>query len=76
MTDTIIHGDCVKVMPRYAGQVDLIVTSPPYDNMREYAGQSDFDFEATATACYEALREGGVLCWVVGVQPGSLHSQV
>ena len=68
MTDTIIHGDCVKVMPRYAGQVDLIVTSPPYDNMREYAGQSDFDFEATATACYEALREGGVLCWNVADQ--------
>ena len=68
MTHEIIHGDCVKVMPSYDGQVDLIVTSPPYDGLRDYAGQSAFDFDATAAACYAVLREGGVLCWNIDDQ--------
>jgi len=45
--------------------VDLTVTSPPYDNMREYKGFS-FPFEDIAKELYRVTKEGGVLVWVVG----------
>ena len=47
------------------GMIDLIVTSPPYDDEREYDGY-DFDFEKTANAAYRVLREKGVMIWNVG----------
>ena len=65
MADEIIHGDCVAVLPRFKGQVDLIVTSPPYDGLRQYDGKSMFDFEGVASACVDALKVKGVLCWNV-----------
>lgn len=68
MTIEIVNADCVDVLPDYAGQVDLIVTSPPYDAMREYAGKSDFEFAVVAPLIVDALRPGGVLCWNVGDQ--------
>ena len=44
----------------YAGQVDLIVTSPPYDNLRQYGGyNSAFDFDAIADAIVPLLTRGG-----------------
>lgn len=48
-----------------AGIVDLIVTSPPYDDEREYDGY-DFDFEKTAIYAHRILRYGGVMIWNVG----------
>lgn len=45
--------------------VDLVVTSPPYDNLRTYNGYS-FDFEGIAQESYRVLKQGGVLAWVVG----------
>lgn len=34
-TCTIIHGDSHEIMKRFKGQVDLIVTSPPYADARK-----------------------------------------
>jgi len=45
--------------------VDLTVTSPPYDNLRDYKGYS-FDFEAIAKELYRVTKQGGVVVWVVG----------
>ena len=45
--------------------IDLTVTSPPYDNLREYGGYV-FDFENIAKELYRITREGGVVVWVVG----------
>ena len=45
--------------------VDLTVTSPPYDNLRDYKGYS-FPFEDIAKELYRVTKEGGVLVWVVG----------
>jgi DNA modification methylase len=53
----------LKHMP--TGSVDLVVTSPPYDNLRTYNGYS-WDFEAIARETYRVLKTGGVLVWVVG----------
>lgn len=45
--------------------IDLVVTSPPYDNLRTYNGYS-FDFEAVAKELYRVVKKGGVVIWVVG----------
>lgn len=47
--------------------VDLIVTSPPYDDLRKYKGYS-FDFEKTATELWRIVKDGGVIIWVIGDQ--------
>lgn len=45
--------------------IDLVVTSPPYDNLRTYNGFT-WDFERIACDTYRILKPGGVLVWVVG----------
>ena len=45
--------------------IDLTVTSPPYDNLRDYKGYS-FNFEDIAKELYRVTKEGGVVVWVVG----------
>lgn len=50
--------------------VDLIITSPPYDGMREYNGYN-FTLEtaqAIGTQCYRVLKPGGTLVWIVSDQ--------
>ena len=33
----LIHGDCFEEMKKIEdGSVDLVLTSPPYDNLRSY----------------------------------------
>lgn len=44
--------------------IDLTVTSPPYDNLRDYKGYS-FDFESIAKELHRVTKEGGVVVWVV-----------
>jgi len=64
--DTIIQGDCLKVMKSFPDKsVDLVVTSPPYDNLRIYHGYT-FDFEGIAQQLYRIVKVGGVVVWVVG----------
>lgn len=46
--------------------VDMILTSPPYDNLRRYSGNWSFDFEYIARQSYRVLKQGGVMVWVVG----------
>lgn len=58
------RGDATQVLPSLGVKADLILTSPPYDNLRDYGGHS-FDFDRMADACVGALKEGGVLVWVV-----------
>lgn len=55
--------DTMKRMPD--NFVDLTVTSPPYDNLRDYKGYS-FPFEDIAKELYRVTKECGVLVWVVG----------
>jgi site-specific DNA-methyltransferase (adenine-specific) len=45
--------------------IDLTVTSPPYDNLRDYKGYS-FPFEDIAKDLYRITKVGGVLVWIVG----------
>lgn len=45
--------------------IDLTLTSPPYDNLRDYDGYL-FDFESIARQLYRITKKGGVLVWIVG----------
>lgn len=64
--DSIYAIDCVKGMRQMSAEmVDLVVTSPPYDDIREYKGYV-FDFESIAEELYRVLKPGGVVVWVVG----------
>ena len=46
------------------GTIDLIITSPPCDQLKLYGGHM-FQFEPMARACADALVPGGVLVWIV-----------
>lgn len=66
MINQIHNEDCLDTMFAMPdGLIDLTVTSPPYDNLREYKGYS-FDFENIAKELYRVTKPGGVLVWVVG----------
>ena len=59
-------GDCIELMKNIPdGSIDLTVTSPPYDNLRDYKGYT-FNFEGIAKEIYRVLKDGGVCVWVVG----------
>jgi len=61
----IIHGDCLELMPQIADKsIDMVLTSPPYDNLREYNGYT-FNFEGIAKQLYRVVKDGGVVVWVV-----------
>ena len=62
----LIVGNCVDVMRSWSdGTIDLTVTSPPYDKLRDYKGYK-FPFEEIADELYRVTAMGGVLVWVVG----------
>ncbi len=62
----IYTADCVEFMKSMDKEsVDLTVTSPPYDELRNYNGYN-FDFENIANKLYDVTKKGGVVIWVVG----------
>lgn len=70
--------DLMAMMPREC--VDLVVTSPPYDDLRTYGGHS-WDFFGVAWHLKRVLKPGGVIVWVVadatkdGSETGSSFEQ-
>ncbi len=61
----IYHADCVEFMKSMDENfVDLTVTSPPYDDLRNYNGYR-FDFENIVQGLYRITKKGGVVVWVV-----------
>ena len=61
----ILCGDCAEELKKLsANSVDLVVTSPPYDNLRSY--HSDFDITAVAEQLFRVVKHGGVVVWIVG----------
>ncbi len=58
-------GDNVAAMETFLpDSIDLVVTSPPYDNLRAYGGHS-WDFEGVANQLWRVIKPGGVVVWVV-----------
>lgn len=68
MISEIYLESCLDTMRSIPDKsVDLIVTSPPYDDLRTYNGYS-FPFEEIAQEIFKVLKWGGVCIWVVGDQ--------
>jgi DNA modification methylase len=44
--------------------IDLVLTSPPYDDLRNYKG-FNFPFEKIATQLKRVIKPGGIIVWVV-----------
>lgn len=64
--DDIYRSDCVEFMKSLDENfIDLTVTSPPYDELRNYKGYS-FDFENIAEQLFRVTKRGGIVVWVVG----------
>lgn len=70
------NESCLDTMSRMPSDfIDLTITSPPYDNIRNYnkniKGISDefngysFPFEDIAKELYRVTKKGGVVVWVV-----------
>lgn len=62
-------GDCVDKMKEISdNSIDLVVTSPPYDNIRDYLGNNTFDYKETLNQIYRILKWGAVTVWIVSDQ--------
>ncbi len=66
----ITNGDSAVVLSSIkSNSVDLVVTSPPYDELRDYNNDSVWDFNSfkkIARQLYRVIKDGGVVVWVVG----------
>lgn len=59
-------SDCLEFMRQMPDEcIDLVLTSPPYDSLREYNGFS-FRFEPIADELIRVIKPGRVIVWVVG----------
>jgi site-specific DNA-methyltransferase (adenine-specific) len=62
---TIYNADNVDLMKEMDSEsIDLVVTSPPYDDLRVYGGHT-WDFEGVAQQLMRVTKPGGVVVWVV-----------
>ncbi len=66
MKNRIYVAECVEFMSKMNDEIiDLTITSPPYDNLRDYNGYT-FDVEKIAKQLYRVTKIGGIVVWVVG----------
>lgn len=64
--NAIYNENCLETMAKMPDNfVDLTVTSPPYDQLRDYHGYS-FDFENIAKSLFRITKNDGVVVWIVG----------
>lgn len=68
MDEGLYVSDCRELMSRMEDDyIDLTITSPPYDKLRDYDGY-DFDFKTIAESLFRVTKSGGVVVWVVSDQ--------
>lgn len=69
LINKIINEDSEKALKKIpSDSIDLTLTSPPYDAIREYNG---YNFNDTAssniiTELFRVTKQGGVVVWIVG----------
>ncbi len=62
----IICGDAVTVMRQIPPEsVDIIITSPPYDEIRTYNGYNKFNLHNTGKEIFRVLKNGGIAVMVI-----------
>ena len=66
----LMQGDCLEKMKDIPdGSVDMVLTSPPYDNLRDYgkdfSGWCTHIWKPVLKNIHRLLKEGGVCVWIV-----------
>ena len=68
--DAIYNENCLDGLRALPDSVvDMALTSPPYDSLRQYNGTSVWSmdlFRELAPELYRVTKPGGVVVWVVG----------
>jgi site-specific DNA-methyltransferase (adenine-specific) len=66
----IYNMDCIEGLKKIEDNtIDLILTSPPYDNLRTYDNTCEWNFDIfknVANELYRVLKKGGIIVWIVG----------
>ena len=66
----LYNGDCLEVLQQFPLEnIDLTVTSPPYDNLRTYANSLEWNesiWKNIIKELFRVTKKGGVVVWVVG----------
>ena len=68
----LINDDCIIAMNKLIDdgvKVDMILTSPPYDNLRTYEDTLVWNediWKQVIFKCFDILKDSGVMVWVVG----------
>ena len=61
----IVNEDCVSGMKKLPDAcIDLVVTSPPYDSIRDYKG-FDVNLHETGKEIFRVLKDGGLAVMVI-----------
>jgi len=62
----IYNENCIETLHRMPDDlIDMTITSPPYDDLRDYYGYH-FPVEEIAASLFQKTKPGGVVIWVVG----------
>ncbi|GHT75382.1 hypothetical protein AGMMS50262_10510 [Bacteroidia bacterium] len=66
----VTNGNCKEVLAEFdANTIDLVITSPPYDDLRDYTKEAKWNyksFQEIAKQLFRVMKPGGVVVWVVG----------
>lgn len=68
----IFNDDCINALKTIpSNEIDCVITSPPYDNIRTYGNITEWSFDKfkeIAQELYRVVKDGGVVVWVVNDQ--------
>jgi site-specific DNA-methyltransferase (adenine-specific) len=63
------NGDAAKILSKFEDEsAELVLTSPPYDDLRSYNNNQEWNFEKfkdVAKEIFRVVKNGGVVAWVV-----------
>lgn len=69
---TLINEEASRALSKFPdNSIDLTVTSPPYDELREYGKLASWNYSSflhIAFQLYRVTKEGGLVVWVVADQ--------
>lgn len=65
MINNIIRGNCVDIMKNIpSNKIDLVITSPPYDQIRDY-NDYEINLHEIGNEIHRVLKDGGVACVII-----------
>lgn len=62
----VYRMDCVEGCKKLESNlIDLVLTSPPYEDARVYSGKNTFNLENLAIELLRVTKPGGIVVWIV-----------